>query len=139
MGGTPARPATVEDEGRGTGWILFSGTMITILGILNVIYGIGAIDNSQFYVQNVQYILGDLNTWGWILVVVGAVQVLAGLMIFARNAFGRWVGVAAASVNMIVQLLFITSQPLASVTLFAVDVLVIYGLLAYGGRSAARA
>jgi hypothetical protein len=124
-------------EERGGGWVAFAGVMLCIVGTLNFIGGIAAIDDANFYVNNAQYVFSDLNTWGWIILITGGVQVLAGLGIFARNQFARWLGVGFASINMVAQFLFFPSQPLWALALIALDTLIIYGLVAYGGREAA--
>jgi hypothetical protein len=129
-----SRPYTDYDEGRGDGWMTFAGVMLMVVGTLNFVYGIAAIDNANFYVANAQYVFSDLNTWGWILLITGGVQVLAGLGIFARNQFARWLGVGFACLNLIAQFLFFPSQPLLSLMVIGLDTLIIYGLAAYGGR-----
>jgi hypothetical protein len=123
---------TAED--RGAGWVTFAGIMISIVGILNCIYGIAAIDSANFYVNDAKFILSDLNTWGWVVLLIGVVQLLAAFLIFSRNAFGRWVGVLTAAANAVVQLMFLPSYPLAALAIFSIDILVIYGLVAYGGH-----
>lgn len=132
--GSASRPAQSVFEMEGQGWVTFSGIMILIVGVMNVIYGIAAIDNSTFFVQDAKYVLSDLNTWGWLLLVVGAVQVVAAFGIWSRTAWGRWIGIISASCNAVLQLLFIPSFPLAALALFAVDILVIYGLAAWTYR-----
>jgi hypothetical protein len=76
----------------------------------------------------------DLKTWSWVVLIVGVVMVLAGFLIFSGNMFGRIVGVFAASVNAIIQLSYIDHNPFWSFTIIVVDVLIIYGLVAHGGR-----
>jgi uncharacterized membrane protein HdeD (DUF308 family) len=125
----------VADHGRG--WLLFAGIMLLIVGVMNVIYGIAAIDNSSFYIQDAKYVVSDLNTLGWIVLIVGAVQCFAAFGIWRGGQVGRWVGIVSASCNAILQLIFIASYPFLSLALFAVDVLIIYGLAAYGGRRSA--
>ena len=129
-----ARAEARYDEDRGLGWVVFAGIMLSILGILNIVYGIAAIDKSAFFTANAKYVITDLNTWGWFVLVVGGVQFLAAFGIWAGSEWGRWVGIISAGVNAIVQMFFISGQPLLSVSLFAVDILVIYGLVAYGGH-----
>jgi hypothetical protein len=121
-------------DDRGTGWLVFAGIMMLIVGILNVIYGIAAIDSSSFYVQDAKYVISDLNTLGWVVLVVGVVQLCAAFGIWRGGQIGRWIGIISASGNAILQLLFIASYPFLSLALFAVNLLVIYGLVAYGGR-----
>ena len=127
--------AEVPIEERGMGWVGFAGVMIGLIGVLNVIYGIAAISDSKVYVRDAQFVFGQLNTWGWILLIVGVVQLFAAFAIFARTAFGRWIGILTAAANMIVQLLLLPAFPLLSLAIFAIDVLIIYGLVAYAHRS----
>lgn len=119
---------------RGGGWLAFAGTMIGIVGVLNIIYGIAAIDDSSFFVHNTKYIVSGLNTWGWIVMIIGIVQVFSAFGIWAGHQAGRWVGILTAGVSAIAQLMFLPSYPLAALAIFALDVLVLYGLLAYGGQ-----
>ena len=58
-------------EESGPGWLLFAGIMVVIVGVLNVIYGIAAIGNSSFFVNDQKYILSNLNTWGWVTLIIG--------------------------------------------------------------------
>ena len=127
-------PSSYGYPEKGDGWLTFAGTMLLIVGVLNVIGGIAAIDNANFYVADAQYVFSDLNTWGWVIMITGIVQCVAAFGIWARNQFARWLGVLFASINMIAQLLFMPAQPFWSLALFAIDTLIIYGLLAYGGR-----
>jgi hypothetical protein len=127
---------TGATEAYGSGWRLFTATMLAIVGALNVIYGIAAISRSHFYTQNAIYVVGDLKTWGWIVLFVGVIQLVAAFGIPARSQPARLAGIVTAGGNAIMQLLFIPAYPLLSLTLFVVDILVLYGLIAYGGRRA---
>lgn len=123
-----------DDSSHGDGWVLFAGVMLAMVGTLNVIDGIAAISNSRFFVNGATYIFSDLNTWGWIVLALGAIQVLTGIGVGLRVRGVRWVGVLFATLNAIAQLLFLPAYPFLSLALFTVDILVIYGLVAYGGR-----
>jgi hypothetical protein len=130
----PAASDVYEPGDEGLGWIVFAGTMLGVVGTLNVIYGIAAISNSRFYVHDVAYLFGSLKTWGWFLLIAGAIQVISAVGIWSGNQAARWVGIASAAANAVIQMLAIPSYPFLSLTLFALDILVMYGLLAYGGR-----
>jgi hypothetical protein len=122
-------------EETGEGWVLFAGTMMLLVGTVNVIDGIAAVSNSAFFVDNARFVIfDDLNTWGWIVMILGAAQVLAAFGIWARTPGVRWFGVAVALLNAIAQLMFISAYPFWSLALFTVDILVIYGLIAHGKR-----
>jgi hypothetical protein len=122
------------EEPQGAGWVLFAGIMLMVAGVLNIIYGIAAIGNSKFFVANTEYILSNLKTWGWVMLILGALQALAAFSIWNGNAFGRWFGIGCAGLNAVGALMSIPAYPFWSLAIFAVDVLIIYGLAAYGGQ-----
>jgi hypothetical protein len=130
-----AQPGAPVDDGRGYGWVLFAGMMLAIVGTLNFIYGIAAISDSKFYVKDAQFIISNLNTWGWFLVIIGSVQVVSAFGIWAQMAGARWVGIISAGLNAIVQMLAISGYPFLALALFAIDILIIYGLVAHGRRT----
>jgi hypothetical protein len=129
-------PVGYPDDDRGYGWVTFAGTLLLMLGTLNVIEGIAAIGNAHFFVANSHYIMGTLNAWGWIVLVIGVVELLVGCAVFVKNQFARWVGVFALAVNAIAQLLFMPAYPFWALSIFTLDILAIYGLIAYGKRIA---
>jgi hypothetical protein len=126
-----------SDDDRGYGWVAFAGVLLLMLGTLNCIEGIAAISNAHFFHHNVNYVFGSLNAWGWTMLIIGVLQLAVGFGVFAKNQFSRWVGVIVLACNSVAQLLFIPSYPLLSLALFALDILAIYGLVAYGKRISA--
>ena len=124
------------EEPPGYGWVVFAGTMIAIAGVLNFIYGIAAIGNSKFYDRAAEYVItNNIKTWGWFLLLVGIVQVLAAFGIWIQATWGRGVGGFSAGANIILHLIVVSGSPFLSLALVAIDVLVIYGLIAHGGRA----
>jgi hypothetical protein len=124
----------MSETTEGPGWVLFAGIMVLIIGVLNCIWGIAAIDNANFFISNQKFIISDLNTWGWITLIVGVAQLFAAFSVWSGGAFGRWIGVASAAVGCLTSLLSIPAYPFWSLAVFAVSVLVVYGLVAYGGQ-----
>ena len=127
-----------RDYDRGGGWVTFAGVLLLIVGTMNLIGGIAAIDDANFFVGNAEFIISDLNTWGWVIAIIGGVQILAAFGLFARNAFARWLGVTFAATNAFAQLMMLPAYPLWSLALFTLDNLIIYGLISYGDRAAER-
>ena len=124
----------MDEDIQGAGWVMFAGIMILIVAVLNIIYGFAAIDNSKFFVEDTKFILSDLNTWCWIILIIGVLQLFAGFSIWAGGEYGRWIGLITASVSAIGALLSIPGYPFWSLAIFAMDILIIYGLAAYGGQ-----
>jgi|SRR6059058_496767 len=122
------------DEERGYGWVMFAGVLLLMLGTLNFIEGIAAIGNAHFFVHNTAYIAGSLNTWGWVVLCIGVVQWAVGLGVFVKNQFSRWAGVAIFGLNAIIQLMIMPAYPFWSLSIFAVDILGMYALIAHGKR-----
>jgi len=126
--------AAYAEDDRGYGWVVFSGVLLLLLGTMNVIEGIAAIGNAHFFTANAHYVFGDLKTWGWIVLCLGVLQLAVGLGVYVKNQFARWAGVAVLSANALAQLLMIPAYPFWSLALFTLDILAIYGLVAYGKR-----
>ena len=126
-------------EPQGYGWVVFAAVLILLAATLNVIYGIAAIGNSQFYVSDTHFVISNLKTWGWVVLAFGVIQYCAALGILVQASWARWTGVAVAGVNAVIQLVFLPAAPFLSLSVFALDLLVIYGLIAYGGRQARSA
>jgi|HigsolmetaAR201D_1030396.scaffolds.fasta_scaffold03771_9 hypothetical protein len=125
-----ARTDSGTYDGGINGWMLFAGVMLMIVGILNFVYGIAAVDSASFYIDDARYVFSDLNTWGWIILIIGALQITGGASLLAGGEWGRWIGILTAGANAIAQLLFLPSFPLLSLALFSIDILILYGLIA---------
>jgi hypothetical protein len=132
--GTRSGRVSAEEYASGGGWIMFASIMLLVAGTWNLIDGILAIGSSRVYVGHQTFVFSDLNTWGWIITVLGALQLLAAFSIMAGNQFGRWFGIGAASINAIGQLFFVPAYPWWSISMFTIDILIIYGLAVYGGK-----
>jgi hypothetical protein len=134
--GGPGASARATDDyaAERSGWVTYAGVMLSIVGVLNIIYGIAAIDSANFYINDAKYVVSDLNTWGWVIGIIGAIQFGAAFSIFSGTAWGRWVGVGSAGLNAIAQLMFLPAYPFLALALFSMDILVVYGLIAHGGR-----
>jgi hypothetical protein len=121
----------------GSGWISFAGIMILLAGIFNVIDGLVALNNSNYFVNNL--VFGDLRSWGWTVLILGAVEILTAALVFSHSAVGAVAGITVALLNAVGQLMFLRTYPFWSVVIIAIDVLVIYGLAVYGFGSADEA
>jgi hypothetical protein len=129
----PGADASGYEGIRGGGWIVFAASMLGLAGTWNTIQGILAIADSRVYVAEQTFIFSDLNTWGWIVLVLGVLQLFAAFAILGGSELARWFGIGCAGVNAIGQLAFLPAYPFWALTMFAVDILIIYALAVYGG------
>jgi hypothetical protein len=119
---------------RGMGRAAFVAILLLIAGTLNIIYGIAAISEAHFFTDvGNHYVFSGLNTWGWITVILGVVQLCGGFSLLGGNAFGRVIGLIAASLGAIGALLSVGgAYPFWSLGIFALCVICIHGLVVYG-------
>ena len=124
---------------RGAGRALLAATLLLIAGTLNVIYGIGALDDANIFVNDKRYIFTNLNTMGWVLIVIGAIQLAGGFSLMAGNTFGRIIGILGGSLGAIAALLSIGgNNPWWSLGIFFLCVYIVHGIFIYGSGEEAR-
>jgi hypothetical protein len=128
------RMDTTEYDVAGGGWITFAAILLGLAGTFNVLEGILAIANSRVYTAHQTFVFSNLNTWGWIVLILGVFQLIAAFSLFGGSELARWFGVLVAGVNAIGQLYYVPAYPIWSLMLFSVDILIIYGLVAYAGH-----
>ena len=121
----------------GDGWITFAMVMIGLAGAVNVLDGIVGLTRSQFYAENAVFVFSDLKTWAWIVLILGALQLLAVAALGKGRQWARWFAIAVAAVNAVGQLAWVPAYPVIALAIFAVDILIIYGLTVYGDRELA--
>jgi hypothetical protein len=124
---------------RGAGSALFVAILLTIAGALNIIYGIAAVSDSNFFVNDTQFVFSTLHTWGWITVIIGVIQLTAGISLFSGGVYGRLIGIFAATLGAIEALLNVGgAHPWWSLGVFAICLIVIHGLAVLGEPAETR-
>jgi hypothetical protein len=122
-----------ETQVRGAGRVVFAAILLLLVGTLNIIYGIGAISDANFYANDTRYIFTNLHAMGWFLLIVGVIQLTGGFSLIVGNAYGRFIGIVAGSLGAIDALLSMGgSHPFWSLAIFALCIWVVYGIVVYG-------
>jgi magnesium-transporting ATPase (P-type) len=117
---------------RGVGRALFAATLLLMVGLINIIYGFGALDDANIFVSDQRYIFTNLNTMGWVLIILGIVQIAGGLSLYVGNPFGRVIGVIGASLGAIGALFSIGGKnPWWSLAVFFLCIYIVKGILVY--------
>jgi hypothetical protein len=118
---------------RGTGRVIFAAMLLLFAGVINLVYGIGALDEANVFVGDSRLIFDDLNTLGWMLIVVGVIQLIGGVSLMGGGGFGRVIGIFAGSLGAIAALLSIgSSHPWWSLGVFLLCVYVVHGIIVFG-------
>ena len=124
-------------DDRVSGWKLFAGIMLMIVGVLNVFDGLVAITQANYIRRNTGGVLpltNNVKNWGWVELIVGVIVVLAAFGVLSGATWARIVGIIVASLNLMFQFAYIGHNEFWGFTMIVIDILVIYGLAAHGGR-----
>lgn len=120
-----------EQTPRGMGRAIFAGVLLLISATLNVIYGIAAIDNANFFVADAHFIAGDLSTWGWLTLLLGVLQGFAALSIWRGGLYGLFFGIVMGGLASVAALMTLPAAPFWSLALFSLSILIMFGLVQY--------
>jgi hypothetical protein len=132
-GRVSGRSQRKEPQLRGAGRVVFAAVMLLVLGTLNIIYGIGALDDANIFTNDTRYILTNLNTLGWVLIILGVIQLTGGFSLMAGNVYGRVIGIVGGSLGAIGALLSIGGNyPWWSLGIFVLCIWVVHGIIVYG-------
>jgi hypothetical protein len=123
---------------RGTGRVVFAGLMLILAGTVNIVYGFGALDDANVFVGDTRLIFDDLNALGWVLIILGVIQVTGGFSLLSGNTYGRVIGIIAGTLGALGALLSIGGDyPWWSLAVFVLCIYVVHGIIVYGEDEAA--
>ena len=111
----------------GSSYSNFAGIFLFVVGLFNILDGVIMLWRKEYF-ADASLVFGDLQTWGWIVLIVGVVQVLAGWLVLSRSSFGRWVGIAIVVISMMVSFLAIGAYPFWTLIILVIDAMVLWGL-----------
>ena len=122
---------------RGVGRATFAATLLLIVWTINIVYGIGALGNANIFHNGQRFVFSDLNTMGWVLIVLGIIQLTGGFSLISGNTYGRIIAIVAASLGALGALFSISGpNPWWSLAVFFLCIYVIHGIFIYGDDTA---
>ena len=119
----------------GAGWIAFAGIILVIVGAIDVIWGFLAILEDEYVKATPQGLaIIDVTGWGWLTLLWGCLLVLAGIALVGGAGWARWFAIVGASIGAIGQMAYMANYPQAyplwNITVLALQIIVIYALVA---------
>jgi hypothetical protein len=119
------------EERQPTGWTVFAGALLLIVGSLDALWGLAAILNDEIvFVGGQGVIIADVTTWGWIHLILGSIVASTGLGLFAGAGWARMAAVFFVAINAIAQIVWFPAAPLWAFLMIILDVTIIYQLTA---------
>jgi hypothetical protein len=135
---SPAIPQTrtVASSDSWTGWIVFAGFVLIIVGGMDALQGLVGIVKDEYVVATPKGVaIVDVTTWGWATLIWGALLVVAGLGLLAGAGWARWLSIIGVAINAIGQMAFMANYPQAyplwNILIVALNILVLYALTAH--------
>ena len=126
---------------KGEGWLFFAFVILVIVGFFNVVLGLTMVAGDNIYVtarDSGTVVIGSINGWGWVIFILGILEVIAGFGVLVRSQAARWFGIVMATLAALGHLpVLFGSKPIYSFLVVIMSILVIYGLAQYGGRERA--
>ena len=122
------------------GWIGFAGILLLVVGAIDFMQGLIALFEDEYYVVTQSgFLAGDLTAWGWIMMIWGVLLVLGGLGLLSAQGWARWFAIVVVCLNFIAQLGFLgnSQTPIWSLTVVALNIIVLYALTARWSESTA--
>jgi hypothetical protein len=114
-----------------TGWIVFAGVYLLVAGVMNAIWGLAALTDSDVLVEG-ELAWSTLTTWGWVSIAVAVVQLSAGALVLVRKVVGRALAAAIALGGLFVNFLAIGAYPIWSILALVANGLVLWAVTVYG-------
>ena len=124
------------DDERGSGWLVFASIVLIVAGVMRIFDAIWAWRYDGVLPDEFQEaVLGnDLDSYGWLWLIVGIVLIGAGFLVFQRSQLARWIGILAGAILTITAIAWMPFYPVWSLVYIFVGIFVIYGLATHGGR-----
>ncbi|MBN9111970.1 MAG: hypothetical protein J0I34_24705 [Pseudonocardia sp.] len=113
------------------GLVLFGGLMMILCGVYHALSGVSAILKDQVYLTTPNYTFEfDLTAWGWVHLILGVILIATGIAVVRGVTWGAIVGIALAGLSLVANFMFLPHYPLWSILIIAIDVAIIYALVA---------
>ena len=113
----------------GSSYSNFAGIFLFVVGLFNILEGFMTLWRKEYF-EGAELVVSNLQTWGWAMLVIGVVQVLAGWLVLSRSSVGRWVGIIIIVISMMASFVAIGVYPFWTFIILAIDAMVLWGLTA---------
>jgi hypothetical protein len=109
------------------GWVLFAGSYLVLVGALNGVWGITALSNQEHFVEG-GLVWSNLNTWGWVALIVAAVQLLVGVLLLLRKTAGVLMAIVVSMFAVMLNFLTLGAHPGWSAVALVCNALVLWAV-----------
>jgi len=109
--------------------VVFAASLLTLIGVFQLIAGLAAIFDDEFFVRTAHYTFDlDTTAWGWIHLVLGVLLLATGWGLFGRRPWAGLTALVLAMLTAVENFFFIPFYPFWSIVVIALAVWVIWAL-----------
>jgi hypothetical protein len=114
---------------------VLAGVLMILTGLYGFLVGLAMVLRAPFFVHHGGYLyVWSTHGWGWLELILGAVVVAAGACVLLGMVWARAVGIILATMSAVASFLVLPYYPIWSIIGIAVDLFIIWALVAYSGR-----
>ena len=119
------------EERQPTGWTVFAGALMLIVGSLDALWGLAAVLNDDVvFVGGEGVLVADVTLWGWVHLILGSIVAVTGLGLFAGTEWARLTAIFFVAINTVSQIVWFPAAPLWAFLIILLNVTIIYQLTA---------
>ncbi len=116
-------------SGWAVGGLVFAASILILIGVFQIIAGLVAVFNDEFFVVARNYTFHlDVTAWGWLHLIFGVLMVVVGMGLFGRRSWAAVSGLMLAMLSAVLNFFFLPYYPLWAIVVIALDVWVIWAL-----------
>ena len=113
------------------GWIVFASTMLIVVGVINIFEGIIALlYNERVLVTPNNFVVVDLTSWGWTLLISGVLLLIAGIGLMSAQTWARITAIVIVGLHAVTQTAWLGAYPVWSLLMIALDTVLLFALTA---------
>ena len=114
---------------------VLAGVLMILTGLYGFLVGLAMVLRAPFFVYHGGYLyVWSTHGWGWVELILGAVVFAAGACVLLGMVWARAVGIILATMSAVASFLVLPYYPIWSIIGIAVDLFIIWALVAYSGR-----
>jgi len=119
-----------EEERTHSGWVTFAAVLVLIAGGYNIIWGYAALDKKELFQQS-GLVYHNLNFWGWFFIVIGALQLLSAILLFARRIGGAMLAGIGASMSAFIAFFALLANTDWAFVIIALDLFILWAIFGH--------
>ena len=120
-----------KESGAWTGWIVFAGVMLLVIGMFNIFEGfIALFADDRLVLTQENLVIVDTTAWGWTILISGILLIAVAAGLLAAKTWARIAAIVIVCLHAVTQIAWLGAYPVWSLMMVTLDVIVLFALTA---------